>query len=374
MDFKSVIGQETVKRILIQTTDRKQLPNSFLFYGPEGVGKWAMAMALTAYLNCRHSRDGESCGNCPPCRQINKLQYPNLHIAIPTPPSKSEKEESENYWEILNRKINEPYSLIEGRRQMSIPVATVREMRRSLTQRPPASGMRVVIIEQMERMLVSSADALLKLVEEPPSQTLIIITSSHPEKVPPTIVSRCRRLRFAYLAERAVCDYLAERKEISHQKATLFARLSHGSLGRALYLAEDENSEDREVAKLIFKGIFHADAADLIAEASDLLPFSDRFRLNRIILWWQYLFRDLILLQSGADRDILINADFAAELERLAAHKMNQRNLIAVPNLLGTVVEDINLNVETRTAVSALLGNVQRKLELVFTPVSPANS
>jgi len=256
---------------------------------------------------------------------------------------------------------------------MSIPVATVREMRRSLTQRPPASGTRVVIIEQMERMLVSSADALLKLVEEPPSQTLIIITSSHPEKVPPTIVSRCRRLRFAYLAEQAVGDYLAAKKGISRQSAILFARLSHGSLGRALYLAEDENSEDREVAKLIFKGIFHADAAELVAEASELLPFSDRFRLNRIILWWQYLFRDLVLLQSGADRNALINADFAAELERLAAREMNRRNLIGVPNLMGTVVEDINLNVETRTAVSALLVNVQKKLELTSTPVSPDN-
>jgi len=373
MDFKSVIGQETVKRVLIQTADHKQLPNSFLFYGPEGVGKWAMALALTAYLNCRHVRDGDSCGNCPPCRQINKLQYPNLYIAIPTPPSKSEKEENENYWEILNQKINEPYSLIEGRRQMSIPVATVREMKRNLTQRPPTSGMRVVIIEQMERMLVSSADALLKLVEEPPSQTLIIITSSHPEKVPSTIVSRCRRLRFSYLPEQTVCNYLTEKKGISSQKATLFARLSHGSLGRAIYLAEDENSEDREVAKLIFKGIFQTEAASLIAEASDLLPFNDRFRLNRIILWWQYLFRDLILLQSGADRNTLINADFAAELERLAAHRMNQRNMVTIPDLLGTVTEDINLNVETRTAVSALLNNVQKKLELVFSPISSAN-
>lgn len=362
MDFKSLPGQETVKRILLKTVDRDFVPNSFLFYGPEGVGKWAAAIALTAYLNCRNRTGGDSCGLCPPCRQIQKLQYPNLFIAVPTPPSKSDSEEIENYWEILNRKIAEPYALITGRRQMTIPVATVREIRRSLGQKPPVDGMRAVIIEQMDRMLSGSADALLKLVEEPPPRTLIIITTSRPERIPATIVSRCRRVRFARLSGATIRDYLMTRAGRDEKGASLLARLCHGSLGTALYLTEEDNAQDREVAKLLFKGIFQAEATEVAAEAAELLPTGDRFRLNRILAAWQTLFRDIMLLQGGASESYLANIDFVGELERLAGRPVNQKSLMKIPALIGSVMEDIDLNVEPNTAIAALIIEIHRRI------------
>jgi DNA polymerase-3 subunit delta' len=362
MNFSSLIGQDNAKRILTRTADRDQLPNSFLFCGPEGVGKWAAALALTAYLNCRNRNDADSCGTCPACIQIQKLQFPNLYIAVPTPPSKSEKEEIANYWDILNRKIAEPYSLIGGERQMSIPVATVRTIRSSLAQKPPQSGKRIIIIEQMDRMRTMSADALLKLVEEPPPQTLIVITTSKPDRLLPTIISRCRRLRFAPLSEEEIIDYLLGRTEVGEKNASLLARLSRGSLGRALYLASGDTEQDREVAKLIFKGIFISQPGELIAEAADILPFNDRFRINRIIGVWQTLFRDIIILKSGRDKQSLINVDFAAELEKIAGRGIHQENLLKLPSHLGTVMADIELNVDTRSAVGALLTHAHKRL------------
>jgi len=364
MDFRSLIGQERVRKILVRTADRDHLPNSFLFCGPEGVGKWAAALALTAYLNCSNRAEGDSCGVCPACKQIRKLQFPNLYIAVPTPPSKTDKEEIENYWEILNQKIAEPYSLIGGQRQMTIPVATVREMRQSLSHKPPQGGKRVVVIEQMDRMLTTSADALLKLIEEPPSETLIIITTARPERLLPTIISRCRRVRFAYLAESDVAHFVLAKAGVSEVKAALLARLSRGSLGRALYLATGEIEQDREVAKLIFKGMFTSDPIDLIAEASDILPFTDRFRINRIINIWQTLFRDLILLTGGQQNRLLINVDFAAELEKIAARDLPQGKLLEIPAHLGSVTQDIDLNVDTRSAVGALLIDLHRMLNI----------
>ncbi len=355
MRFDSLIGQETAKEILITTIDRDQLPNSFLFSGPEGVGKWAAALALTAYLNCRRPSDHDSCGTCPPCRQIAALQYPNLYIAIPTPPSKSEKEELDNYRDIIESKISEPYRLIGGRRQMSIPVATVREIKRNLGQKPAASGRRVVIIEQMDRMLVGSADALLKLIEEPPRKTLIIVTSSRPDKIQTTIVSRCRQIKFSHLNDQEIAGYLVQHSDVPDKKAKLIARLSTGSLGRALYLVDEENLQDRELAKMIFRGTFREEIAEVIAEAVDLLPLSDRFRLNRIISYWQSLFRDLILLQTGAERNQIINFDFMAELERLAAREIDSASLLKIPARLGSIREDIDLNVEPRSALGAAL-------------------
>jgi DNA polymerase-3 subunit delta' len=364
MDFKSVLNQIAARRILTRTADRDQLPNSYLFCGPQGVGKWATALALTAYLNCSNKQAGDSCGVCPACRQLRKLQFPNLVIAVPTPPSKSESEETQNYWNILNGKINEPYSLIGGRRQMSIPVATVRLMRRSLSQKPPQSGTRVVIIEQMDRMLMTSADALLKIIEEPPGKTLIIITTARPEKLLPTVISRCRKVRFTYLPTNEVAAYLQKRSDLSQARAVLLARLGRGSLGRALYLSGDDHEQDREVAKLIFKGMFLSPAVNLIAEAAEILPFRDRFRVNRIIEIWQTLFRDLILLKNGEQTSLLINIDFAAELEKIAALDLPHEQLIRFPSTLGSVIEDIDLNVDTRAAIGGMLIGIRNSLGL----------
>jgi len=362
MNFKSLVGQENAVGILTRTVDREQLPNSYMFCGAEGVGKWATALALTAYLNCRDPKEGDSCGKCPACIQIKKLQYPNLYIAVPTPPSRTEKEETANYWEILEQRIAEPYSLIGGEREMSIPVETVRKIRSSLSQKPPQAGKRVVLIEQMDRMRVTSADALLKLIEEPPPQTLMIITTARPEKLLPTIVSRCRKLRFARLRQEQIADYLTAKTEIGEAKANLLARLAQGSLGKALYMATGDTEQDREVAKMIFKGIFVTQPADLIAEAADILPYRDMYRINRIIAVWQTLFRDIIVLKSGQDSEFLINTDFTAELEKIAGRDIPQNQLLKIPSYLGGVMADIELNVDIPSAVGALLIDVHKRL------------
>lgn len=363
MNFESIVNQAAVRQILLRTVARDQLPNSYLFVGYEGVGKWAMALALAAYLNCPRRSDADSCGQCPSCRQIARLQHPNVYIAVPTPPSKSDKEELENYWEILEAKRAEPYALITGERQLSIPVATVREMKRSLMQKPAASGRRVVIIEQMERMLTSSADALLKMIEEPPLDTLIILTSSRPERLPATIISRCRRINFTRLPNEVIALHLTERRGLAADNATLLARLSQGSLGQALHIQGDEIAQDREIAKLLFKGITRAETTEVVAEAAHLLPFRDRSRIKGILLVWQALFRDVIALQGGADRSHLVNVDFGGELERLAVDAAIPRRLMNVPALIGTVIGDIDLNVDTQSAVGALIIRIREALQ-----------
>lgn len=358
MQFKNLIGQTQAKTILLRTVNLNQLPKSYLFSGPEGVGKWVAALALTAYLNCRNRAVGDSCGECQPCRQIKSLQYPNMFIALPTPPSRSDKEEQANYWDILHLKIDEPYLLIGGKRQMSIPVNTIREMRRSLHQKPAVPGRRVVIIEQMDKMLTASGDALLKLIEEPPPKTLIIITTSRPDRIQATIHSRCREIKYAHLSEQSIVDYLINNKNMSPDKGRLLSRLATGSLGRAIYLSEEDNLQDREIAKLIFQGLFDGDIAEVVVEAADLLPVTDRSRLNRIISHWQSLFRDLIMLHSGDRGERLINFDFTSQLEKLAGRQLPLNRLLEIPRQLGSVKEDIDLNVEPKSAVSGALINI----------------
>ncbi len=358
MKFDASAGHEVIKQLLRRTADREQLPNSYLFAGSEGVGKWAMALALAAYVNCREPQDGDSCGLCPSCIQINKLQHSGLYIAIPTPPSKSESEEHENFWEILNGRIEEPYMLIGGKRQMSIPIARVREIQRSVSQTPSATGRRVIIIDQMERMLTQSADALLKLIEEPPSRTLVIITTARPDKLLPTIISRCRRVKFPNLAEMHVEEYLMQRLQLEPQTAHLWARLSRGSIGRALYLADETFSSDRRGAMDLFAALFTSSAATVVATAADQLPFNDRSRLIRVLAVWQSLIRDLLILLNNGPVDELINIDFQSELRSIAAGSIVPEHLYTAPRDLAVTMHDIELNVEPKAAVCAALARL----------------
>lgn len=362
MNFESVVGQNQPLEILVKTADRDHLPNSFLFSGPDGVGKWGTAVALAAYLNCQDKTEKDSCGKCPSCKQISNLQFPDLFIAIPTPPSKSDKEEKGNYWSILEDKIAEPYGLIGGQKQMSIPVAMVREMKKRLMQKASANGKRVVIIDQMDRMLTASADALLKMIEEPPENTLIIITTARKEKLLPTIISRCREIKFGRLSETDVATYLQNKAELTKSTAQLFAGLSQGSIGAALYLMDEGNRQDREVAKLIFKGLFLSDPATVASEATDLLPLRDRYRLSRVLAVWQTLFRDLILLRNGGQGENLINRDFRPELEKMAGRNIQLSALFEIPAILARTSEDINLNVEPKAAVSSLIIKIMESI------------
>lgn len=355
MNFKSIVGQKQPLEILIKTALRDHLPNSFLFHGPDGIGKWGMAVALTTFLNCKNRTEEDSCGVCPACIQIANLQFLDLFIAVPTPPSKSDKEEKANYWTILKERIAEPYGLIGGEKQMSIPIATIRDMKNRLMQKASPGGKRIVIIDQMDRMLTASADALLKIVEEPPENTLIIITTARKEKLLPTIISRCREIKFGRLSETEVAGYLEKEKDLTESAAQLYAGLSQGSIGTALYLMDEGNRQDREVAKMIFKGMFLSDAAGVSTEAIDLLPMRDRYRLNRVIAIWQTLFRDLILLRNGGNCENLINRDFRPELEKLASRNISMPALFEIPAIMTKVAYDIGLNVEPKAAISSLL-------------------
>ena len=207
MRFADVIGNASVAKVLSSMADSGRVAHAMLLYENEGCGALALALAYVQYLNCSNPSGGDSCGECPSCRQMSKLIHPDVHFVFPVnkgPKASDEKPVSDSYikyWRELA--IANPYFTeadlqraigIESKNGL-IAVAEARSIINKLSLTSVADGYKAVIFYLPEKMNQETANRLLKMVEEPPEKTLFIFITHAPEKVLQTIFSRCQSMR-----------------------------------------------------------------------------------------------------------------------------------------------------------------------------------
>ena len=207
MQFSEIIGNAEVAKALVSMADSGRVAHAMLMYENEGCGALALALAYVQYLNCSNPHDGDSCGECPSCRQMAKLIHPDVHYVFPVnkgPKTSDDKPTSESYlkyWRELA--IANPYFVeadlqraigIESKNGL-IAVAEARNIISKLSLTAVADGYKAVIFYLPEKMNQETANRLLKMVEEPPVKTLFIFITHAPEKVLQTIFSRCQSVR-----------------------------------------------------------------------------------------------------------------------------------------------------------------------------------
>ena len=207
MRFSEVIGNADIKKVLSSMADSGRVAHAMLMYENEGCGATALALAYIQYLNCSNPHDGDSCGECPSCRQMAKLIHPDVHYVFPVnkgPKSSDEKPTSESYlsyWRELV--VSNPYFTeadlqraigIESKNGL-IAVAEARSIINKLSLTSVSDGYKAVLFYLPEKMNQETANRLLKMVEEPPVKTLFIFITHAPEKVLQTIFSRCQSIR-----------------------------------------------------------------------------------------------------------------------------------------------------------------------------------
>ncbi len=367
--LNDIPGQDLAKKILLNSYNRSRIASTYLFYGPDGVGKWSMAMAVAALLNCEDrvkDDDGrviDACGKCRNCRAIANLIFQEMYFAVPLPPRKSDKEIPDRIREYLDIKKEEPYKIVTSTRQLTIPIECAREIKRQTSVKPTENMTRVVVFYQMEKMLASSADSLLKLIEEPPPETVIILTAIDPNNLLPTIQSRSQKIRFKPVATDDIASYLSTKYEIPEGRAGFAARLSLGSLGQALDLVSDESDSSlRQVSLLMLKEILTGNTPSAVNTAVEFLNPNDRGSAERVLSYWQSYFSDLICVRYGKGSDRIINADFKTELEQLAGKIGGPDSLAEVVDQIGQLQGALRLNVHIRPAMAAFVLKARRAM------------
>lgn len=294
MAFESVVGQERARAIAEAWLRSGRIPHAILLCGPEGVGKRQFALALAGALLCAE-QGMLACGACPSCRQMAGGSHPDLHFLLPLRAKRGRK--SLDPQEI--RAAAQDYlSGGELGGQTNIAIEQLRQMQRDMSYAPSAGGRKVAVIFAAERMHPAGANSLLKILEEPLADSLLILVSSAPERMLPTVLSRCQRLALRPLSAQVVRAEL-EAMRVTGPALELGVRLGGGSVQRARAAATGAWDETRDrVEQFIEAGLRCEDAVywDTVEELAGDRPLQDQF----LELCALYL-RDVFLLHHARD-------------------------------------------------------------------------
>jgi DNA polymerase-3 subunit delta' len=345
--------------------------STYLFHGPEGVGAWATALSLAALLNCESIAPGndpdrivQPCGECTHCRNIYALNFEGLYFAIPLPPHKNRDQAIDLTNEAIEHKRTEPFKMLTSKSSTTIPIVIAREIKTNLSRRAGDGIKRVVLFYQMEKMRTASADALLKLIEEPPSDTVIILTARRPEALLPTLQSRSAKVKLDRVHEDTAAAYLTDRYSIAPDRARLLIRLSDGSLGRAIELigaGDEADASNRAVGLLLFKSLFEDKSVDTVAHINELVNLRDRGEAVEMLVLWQSLLRDTAACRALGEEAKLVNLDFAGELKRLSSGLAGSRELAQMVEEIKITLADLRLNVHIQGALTSLALRLKRE-------------
>ncbi len=250
MRFSEVIGQEKLKQQLLEKCKKHRLSHAQLFVGREGVGKMALALSVAQYINCDAPNENDSCGVCPSCLKYQKLVHPDLHFVFPIVKTGAKTpvcdDFIENWREFL---LENPYVNLLAwykhigvdNKQGVIYAEESAEIIRKLSRKSYEGKYKVVVIWQPEKMHLSCANKLLKILEEPPQKTLFFLLTENAEEILPTIYSRTQSLRVPDIEKDILVTYLQKQGDDA-QTAKGIATLAGGSLTEAMrLLSEQEN-------------------------------------------------------------------------------------------------------------------------------------
>lgn len=258
MFFRDVIGQSEAKQHLLTLKREGRIPHAMLFCGMEGTGKLPLAIAFARYLCCENPGPDDACGHCPSCIKMNKLVHPDVHFAFPVIKKKSNKDAvSDDFIDAWRQLLlDTPYFSLPTwlarmgaeNQQAQIFVRESDEVTRKLSLKSSQGGYKIMIIWLPEKMNAECGNKLLKLLEEPPAQTLFLWITENPDMILPTLQSRLQRFNLPPLSEKDLSDLLQTRYMLQPDDAADIAHRSEGSLLHAL-----ENIHLGEENKLFFE-------------------------------------------------------------------------------------------------------------------------
>jgi DNA polymerase-3 subunit delta' len=324
-----LIGHDEVRQALVRAHGSGTLPAALLFHGSRGVGKQRLALWLAQLLVCAHPENGP-CDRCGPCRMARSLEHPDIHWYFPLPRPKgvsgdrlADALERARY-DVLGEIREEPLRASWSDEVRAIYLGAVTSLRTAAHKRPTMADGPVFIIGQAELLVPQeasqeAANALLKLLEEPPGSARFILTSSEPGMLLPTIRSRSVPVHVPPLPESGVRGLLEEGLGVDPSTAEWAARLSHGSPGRALGFLPDGDDPGplerirRRALEIVSAGMSEDPAAGYQV-AVGFPPAGARALLELFSFVEEWL-RDLAALATGAD-DRVFNEDAIPRLRR----------------------------------------------------------
>lgn len=250
MFFRDVVGLEALKKQLISRVASQRISHTQLFLGQEGGGGLPLALAFSRYLHCRQRGAEDACGTCPSCLKFNKLAHPDMHFFYPVAPNRPKQKDVSSktfvaeWREMLLQSAYFPYAdwishLGIENKQAIIHAEDCHEIIRILGLKSFESPYKIVLVWMVEKLYHAAAPKLLKILEEPPDNTLFLLISENREQVLNTILSRAQILKIPPPAEEDIEKALQAQHPLTAQDARQISQLVSGNYAEAVKLAKD---------------------------------------------------------------------------------------------------------------------------------------
>ena len=345
--FEELTGNSRVKAALKRMLIADRLPGALLFTGEEGIGKKLFALEVARALNCRTPKDNEACGVCSSCVRIRKLNYP-------------QRDDAEEWTQIIWTNHPDVGLVVAPKRVLR--VEQMRQIEKEANFRPFEGKARVFLIDEADKLNDASANALLKVLEEPPKTSHLILITARPAMLLPTILSRCQMIRFSPLTPDEVETHLLKNNLVDTTTARLRARAAGGSIGRALSgdLATF-TSQRKSMLKVLNALVLSDDRAQLLRSAEELneAQYRDEFEERLDVL--ETLIRDAWMLSLGVATSQLVNEDLIGELNTIGQKLDSARAgdwILQIEDLREQLIVNVNRKVTTDALFLVMAGDV----------------
>ncbi|MEK7723537.1 MAG: DNA polymerase III subunit delta' [Acidobacteriota bacterium] len=338
--FNKIVGNKQIKDVFRRLLRQERLPNSLLFVGENGIGKKPFALELAKAFVCRNPVDGEACDNCSACLRADKFN-------IPTPTDKNKDEFKKVFFS-----EHSDIGIVTAYKN-NILIDAIRSLEAESNYRPYEAKARFFVIDEAEKMNDAAANALLKTLEEPSQTSHIFLLTSRPNTLLQTIRSRCQTVRFAPIDAEEIKNHLLDTKKFAPDDAAMLAKLSGGSIGKALNLDLGKFREKREtILKVLESLIVSHNRAVLLKTGEEMNDAKNKDSYNDYINILQSVIHDIWLLNLNTDSEI-VNADLKNQLIRLA-QQSNRNNLAEWLKEIETLRENFTVNLNKKIATDAL--------------------
>lgn len=356
MNFASVPGHQDVKKRLRALVDEDRIPHALLLEGNEGSGKFMLARAFAKYIHCTNRSNGDSCGHCPSCRQIDSFNHLDTIYSFPVLKKNSKPTISDDWLEEFKTFVTEhPYmdfeewldSMNNKNGQPQIYAEEGMELLRRLTFRTRGSRFKTVLMWLPERLNEATANKLLKIVEEAFPDTIFIMTSDRPRAILGTIYSRTQRISVKNYSSEEISSILQE-NGYSHAIANEAALVAQGNINEALRVAADYGNENHELqlfAELMRKA-YGRKVAELRKWSVQVAELGRESEIQ-FIDYCTRLMRESLIMHLSEQRLLTVNSAEATFLSKFFPF-INEKNVLDLISLFDNARKDIAANANAK--------------------------
>ena len=274
MRFSDIPGLEDEKKRLIESFKSNTIHHAMLFIGQRGSANLSLALAFSSYINCENRSENDSCGKCPSCIKMDKLIHPDVIYVFPVAPTPKINKEviSDKFIESWRSTVIEsPYLNVDDwfevygfeNKQPNISKDEVRNLVKKLTFKPFESSFKINIIWLPEYLNISTSNAILKILEEPPGNTLFFLVTNNDQKLISTIKSRVQSFKIKRFSDNDMKKYLSINKDVSEDEVDQAIYLSDGDINNAQKYLYASNSQDLETLKVWMRACYSQDFGEI---------------------------------------------------------------------------------------------------------------